>query len=62
MRASKLAVRDALVGDPEVRKLVHPSQIHAADLAVLPVLPAVELVTISSERIGQAVCPASVVL
>ena len=50
MRASKLAIRDALASDEAVACLVPVEQIHSTEKAVLPVLPAIELVAISSER------------
>ena len=50
MRASKVAIRDALASDDAVSELVPSAQIHATERAVLPVLPAIELVAIDSER------------
>ena len=49
MRAAKLAVRDALVSDEAIRLLVPPGQIYAVERSVLPALPAVEVVGVSSE-------------
>ena len=50
MRASKVAIRDALAKDDAITRLIPATQIHAVELATLPVLPAIELITIASER------------
>ena len=49
MRTVKLAVRDALVSDEAIRLLVPPPQIHSVERAVLPTLPSIEVVGVSSE-------------
>ena len=50
MRASKLSIRNALAADDTITRLVPAAQIFSVERATLPVLPAIELVTIASER------------
>ena len=50
MRAIKLAVAKALATDDAVALLVPAMSIYATERAVLPTLPAVEIVAVSSER------------
>lgn len=50
MRAIKLAVAKALATDDAVALLVPATSIYATERAVLPTLPAVEIVAVSSER------------
>ena len=52
MRATKLAIRDALRTDDAISNLVPPGQIHATERATIPALTAVELVGVSSELVG----------
>ena len=52
MRATKVAIADALRDDPAVSALVPSAQVFACERAVVPSLPAVELVGVSSERVG----------
>ena len=52
MRATKLAIADALRTDPAVSALIPGSHIFSVERATIPTLPAVELIGISSERIG----------
>ena len=49
MRASKQAIAAALREDAEVAALVPDEQIYAVERAVLPTLPAIEIVGLSSE-------------
>ena len=49
MRKSKLAIAAALAADAAVSEHVPPSQIYACESAVLPTLPAIEIVGLSSE-------------
>ena len=48
-RASKQAIAAALREDAEVAALVPDEQIYAVERAVLPTLPAIEIVGLSSE-------------
>ena len=52
MRAVKQALAAALRADTAVAALVPSAQVFAVERAVVPVLPAVELVGVSSERVG----------
>ena len=52
MRASKIAIRDALASDEAIAKLVPAAQVFAVERATVPTLPAVEIIAISSSRIG----------
>ena len=52
MRATKLAIAAALADDPAVSALVPAAQVFSVERATIPTLPAVELIGISSERIG----------
>ena len=52
MRATKIAIADALRTDPAVSDLVPAAQVFAVERATLPTLPSIELVGVSSERIG----------
>ena len=52
MRATKTAIADALRDDPAVSALVPVGQVFACERATVPSLPAVELVGVSSERVG----------
>ena len=51
MRPVKVAIAAALRADAAVARLIPPTQIHATERATLPVLPAVEIVGVSSERV-----------
>ena len=51
MRATKVAIAAALRTDAAVSGCVPDAQIFATERAVLPVLPAVEVVALSSERV-----------
>ena len=52
MRAVKVAIAAELRADNNVSKLVPREQIYAVERATVPTLPAVELVGVSSERVG----------
>ena len=52
MRPVKVAIRSALASDTAVSKLVPDAQIYAVERATLPTLPAVEVIGLSSERVG----------
>ena len=52
MRATKVAISEALRSDNNVTKLVPPAQIYGVELATLPTLPAIEVIGLSSERVG----------
>ena len=52
MRATKLAIAAAISADTAVSNLVPAAQVFAVERATIPVLPAVEVIAISSERIG----------
>ena len=51
MRAVKQALADALRADPAVSELVPATSVYAVEKATVPVLPAIELIGLSSERI-----------
>ena len=53
MRPVKVAIAAALRSDNNVSKLVPREQIYAVERATVPTLPAVELVGVSSERVGE---------
>ena len=50
MRAAKAAIAKALRDDPAVLALVPAAQVFATERAVLPVLPAIEVLAVTSER------------
>ena len=50
MRSTKLAIADALRADPAVGEQVPAAHIFAVERAVIPVLPAVEIIAVTSER------------
>ena len=52
VRATKLAIAAALAADTAVSNLVPAAQVFAVERAVIPTLPAVEIIGVSSERIG----------
>ena len=52
MRATKVAIAEALRTDAAVSELVPDAQIYAVERATLPVLPAIEMIGVSSERVG----------
>ena len=52
MRPVKLALAAALRSDNNVTTLVPPAQIFPVERATLPTLPAVEVIAVSSERVG----------
>ena len=52
MRPVKLALAEALRTDAAVSTLVPDAQIFATERAVLPVLPSIEVIAVSSERVG----------
>ena len=52
MRASKLALAAALRSDAAVSALVPDAQIFATERSTLPTLPSVEIVAVTSERVG----------
>ena len=52
MRATKQAVAEALRTDAAVKELVPATSVYAVERATLPTLPAVEVIAVSSERVG----------
>lgn len=52
MRAVKLALAQAFRDDAAVAALVPGAQIFATERATIPALPAIELIGVSSERVG----------
>lgn len=54
MRMAKVALRDALAADGAVAALVPGSQVFSCERAVIPTLPAVELIGVTSERQANA--------
>ena len=52
MRPTKLAIADALRIDPAVGELVPAAQVFAVERATVPALPSIEVIGVSSERIG----------
>ena len=52
MRATKLAIAAALAADAAVSNLIPAAQVFAVERAVIPALPSIEIIGISSERIG----------
>ena len=52
MRATKVAIAKALRTDAEVSELVPVTSVYAVERATLPTLPAVEVIGLSSERVG----------
>ena len=52
MRPVKVAIATALAADDAVSELVPAAQIYATERATLPTLPAVEVIAVSSERVG----------
>lgn len=50
VRAVKVAIADALRADPTISALVDPSSIYAVERSVLPTLPSIETIGVSSER------------
>lgn len=51
MRGSRLALALALRRETAVTALVKPEQIYAVERAVLPTLPSIEIIGVSSERV-----------
>ena len=51
MRATKQAIAEALRTDAAVAELVPAGQVFAVERAVIPALPSVEVIGISSERV-----------
>ena len=52
MRPTKLAIADALGTDPAVAELVPDAQVFAVERATVPALPSIEVIGITSERVG----------
>ena len=52
MRAVKVALADALRADPAVALLVPATSVYATERATVPTLPAVEVIAVTSERVG----------
>ena len=52
MRPTKLAIADALRTDPAVGELVPAAQVFSVEHATVPTLPSIEVIGISSERVG----------
>ncbi len=52
MRPVKLAIAAALAADDGVAAVVPGSQIFSVERATVPVLPAVEIIGVTSERVG----------
>ena len=51
MRATKQAIAEAIRTDAAVAELVPLGQVFAVERAVLPTLPSVECIAVSSERV-----------
>ena len=51
MRATKTAIAEALRTDAAVSELVPDAQIFATERSTLPILPAVEVIAVSTERV-----------
>ena len=52
VRATKQAIAEALRIDPAVSELVPAAQVFAVERATIPTLPAIELVGVTSSRVG----------
>ena len=52
MRAVKVAIAEALRSDNNVTKLVPDAQIYATERSTVPTLPALEVIGVTSERVG----------
>ena len=52
MRATKLAIAAALAADAAVSNLIPAAQVFPVERATIPALPSIEIIGISSERIG----------
>ena len=52
MRATKVAIAGALRADPAVAALVPVGQIYSVERAVVPTLPSIEVIAVTSERVG----------
>ena len=52
MRATKTAIAEALRTDAAVSALVPAAQVFAVERATIPTLPSVELIGVTSERVG----------
>ena len=52
MRATKTAIAEALRTDAAVSELVPRAQIFAVERATVPTLPSIELIGVTSERVG----------
>ena len=52
MRATKVAIADALRADPAVSALVPSAQVFAVERATVPSLPSIEVIAVTSERVG----------
>ena len=52
MRAAKRALAAALASDPAVAELVPATSVYAVERSTLPTLPAVEVIALSSDRVG----------
>ena len=52
MRAAKTAITAALAADDAVGSLVPDAQVYAVERATVPQLPSIEVIGVSSERVG----------
>ena len=52
MRGAKLAIAEALRTDDAVSVLVPATQVFSTERATIPQLPSIEIIAISSERVG----------
>ena len=52
MRATRRALADALRVSDAVTRLVPPAQIYAVERSTIPTLPSVEVIGLTSERVG----------
>ena len=52
MRATKTAIALALAADEAVAALVPPTQIYEVERATVSVLPSIEMIGVTSERVG----------
>ena len=51
MRATKVAIAEALRTDAAVSELVPAAQVFAVERATIPALPSIEVIAVSSERV-----------
>lgn len=62
MRATKLAIAEALRTDASVAQTVPPGQVYSVERATLPTLPSIECIGVSSEPIDSAMVKHSIAI